>query len=81
MKFWVIAYKYQEDIFWDFSSSGDTHDLQETCFLPTQSIAEGFIEDQLNDDYVPVEIELETLNKNGAWSYSRGEVESWDEEF
>ena len=44
-------------------------------------MAETFIEDELSIQYVPVEIEVETLQKNGIWSYTRGRVERWDEDF
>ncbi|MGH0421931.1 hypothetical protein [Bacillus cytotoxicus] len=80
MKFWALAYQYQEDVFYDFAQEEDTMDLSESCFLPTEEVAEDFISQQLDNDYVPVEIELETLQKNGIWSWSRGKVERWDEE-
>lgn len=82
MKFWAIAYLYQEDVFYDFKQEEDTMDLSETCFLPTKEVAEDFISQELNhDDYVPVEIELETLQRNGIWSWSRERVDRWDEDF
>ncbi|QWH09508.1 hypothetical protein [Bacillus mycoides] len=80
MKFWALAYQYEEDVFYDFVKEEDTMDLSEACFLPAKEVAEDFISQQLDDDYVPVEIELETLQKNGIWSWSRGRVERWDEE-
>lgn len=81
MKFYALAYQYQEDIFYDFSKEEDTHDLTETCFLPTKAMAEKVIEDELSTDYVPVEIQIERIERNGVWSYSRGVVERWDEEY
>lgn len=81
MKFWAIAYQYQEDVFYDFAIEETTLDLSETCFLPTKEVAEDFISQHLDDEYIPVEIELETLQKNGVWSYTRGRVERWDEDF
>ncbi|WP_436863973.1 hypothetical protein [Bacillus fungorum] len=80
MKFWALAYQYQEDVFYDFAKEEDTMDLNEACILPTKDVADDFISQQLDDDYIPVEIELETLQKNGVWSYTRGKVERWDEE-
>ncbi|PHA00923.1 hypothetical protein COE51_06320 [Bacillus pseudomycoides] len=81
MKFWAIAYQYQEDVFYDFAKEEDTLELTESCFLPTEEVAENFISAELDSyDYVPVEIELETLQKNGIWSYTRGKVERWDED-
>ncbi|MCC4002028.1 hypothetical protein K8Z37_32250 [Bacillus thuringiensis] len=81
MKFWAIAYQFEEESFYDFKQAEDTMDLTESCFLPTKEMAEQFIEDELSIQYVPVEIELETLQKNGIWSWSRGRVERWDEDF
>ncbi|BCC74174.1 hypothetical protein BCJMU51_p2029 (plasmid) [Bacillus cereus] len=81
MKFWAVAYQFDEDVFWDFSKNEDTFDITERCFLPTKEMAEQFIEEELSIQYVPVEIELETLQKNGIWSYSRGRVDNWDEDF
>jgi hypothetical protein len=81
MKFWAIAYRYQEEVFYNFEIEEDTLDLTEQCFLPTESLATEIIEEKLSADYAPVGIELETLNKNGIWSWSRDQVEEWDEEY
>ncbi|MEJ1517786.1 hypothetical protein R3O67_31905 [Bacillus cereus] len=81
MKFWAIAYQYQEDVFYNFAKEETTLELNENCFLPTEKMAKNFIEKELDDDYVPVEIELETLERNGVWSHARGQVERWDEHF
>lgn len=81
MNFWAIAYKYQEDVFYDIGLEDDVSDLSETCFLPTKEMAEQFIEDKLGIDYVPVTITVGTLQSNGVWSYSRGTVNEWDEEY
>lgn len=81
MKFWAIAYQYQEDIFYDFKTKEDIMELEHTCLLPTKDLAETIIEEELSIDYVPVEIEFDRLERNGTWSYSRGTVERWDEEF
>lgn len=80
MKFWAIAYQFEEECFYDFKQGEDTMDISESCFLPTKEIAEQFIENELSIQYVPVEIELSTLKENGIWSWTRGKVERWDEE-
>lgn len=81
MKFWAIAYQFQEEVFYDFKTEEDTIHLTETCILPTRTLAEAFIEEELSvNNYVPVEIELETLQKDGTYSFTRGRVERWDEE-
>lgn len=79
MKFYAIAYQYQEDVFYNLETNEETMDLTEQCFLPCEGLAEKVIKDELSEDFVPVEIELETLNKNGVWSWSRGRVERWDD--
>lgn len=78
MKFWAIAYEWQEEIFYDFEKHEDTSNLTESCFLPTREMAVKFISDELNADYEPVEITLERLEKNGVWSYTREPVKRWD---
>ncbi len=81
MKFWVIAYKYEEDVFWDFAKGDETSDLNESCFLPTKEMAEQFIEDELTTNHVAVELTLERLEKNGVWSSMLGRVEEWDSQY
>lgn len=77
MKFWAIAYNYDSDYFYNFKTEEES-DLEESCLLPTEEIAKEFIEDYLSVSYTPVKINLETLSKDGVWSYSRGRVEYWD---
>jgi len=79
MEFWAIGYLYQEDVFFDLKDNEDTMDMTSKCLLPTKEMAEQFIEDQLSIDYTPIKIELETLNKNGVWSWARDTVPQWDE--
>jgi len=79
MKFWAIAYKYQEDVFYNIATDEDTMNLDEQCFLPSESLAQQLIEERLGSEYAPIVIDLETLQKNGVWSYSRGNLPEWDE--
>jgi hypothetical protein len=81
MKFWAIAYQYQEDVWFDLEKKEDSFDLRSTCLLPTQELAEQYIEDELSIQYAPVEIEIETISKSGTWSWSREKVEAWDEDW
>ena len=78
MKFYAIAYKFQEDIFYNLVSGEETHELNEQCLLPCETLAAQVINDELNSDFVPVEITLETLTKDGVYSWHRGEVADWD---
>lgn len=81
MKFWAIAYLYQEDVFFDFGKGDEGEDvlgLEQTCLLPTKQLALEIINNELGGDYVPVKIELETLNKNGTWVWSRDTIDQWD---
>lgn len=79
MKFWAIAYKYQENVYYNVVNDEDTLDLSEQCFLPSEALAQQIIEDSLGSDYAPIEIDLESLQENGIWSYSRGQLKEWDE--
>ncbi|QDP42956.1 hypothetical protein HWC53_gp133 [Bacillus phage vB_BmeM-Goe8] len=78
MEFWAIAYRYEEDVFYDFEKKEDTFDLGPTCFLPTEEMAEQIIEDELSIQYVAVRINVETIEKSGNWSWSRDEIPDWD---
>lgn len=78
MEFWAIAYEWQEDIYYDFEKQEDTHNLTESCFLPTREMAVEFISEELDADYTPVRITLERLEENGVWSHTRGTVKRWD---
>lgn len=79
MKFYAIAYQYEEDSFYDLSTHEETLFLKETCFLPTEELAQQIIDEELSVKYVPVEINLTSLQENGIWSYERGRVDVWDE--
>jgi len=82
MKFYAIAYQYEEDVFYDFENGQDTLDApcEPKMLLPTKEMAEQFIEDELSDSYVPVEIEIESY-RNGITSYSRSRIEQWDSQY
>jgi hypothetical protein len=79
MKFWAIAYKYQEDVFYDFAKMDDGIGLEPTCLLPTESLAKIYVEDELGSDYVAVEVDIYKVELNGSWSYSFDTVEEWEE--
>lgn len=79
MKFWAIAYKYQEDVFYDFAKMDDGIGLEHTCLLPTKDIAESVIAHELSIDYVAVEVDVYRVEQNGSWSYSFDTVEEWEE--
>ncbi|MDZ5480434.1 hypothetical protein [Bacillus thuringiensis] len=80
MKFYAIAYQFEEDSFYDLSTKEETLSLKETCFLPTEELAQKVIDEELSVKYVPVEINLTSLQENGIWSYERSRVDIWDEE-
>jgi hypothetical protein len=81
MKFYAIAYKYQEDVFYNLATDEDTMDLTEQCLLPTEALAQQLIKERLEDSYTPVEIEIESLSKQGVMSWSRNQIEEWDGDF
>lgn len=80
MNFWVIANRYDEGWFHSFKEKEDVSLLNETCFLPSEEMAEGYIEDYLGTDYFPLQIKLITLQENGCYSYEIDTVREWDEE-
>jgi hypothetical protein len=79
MKFWVLGYLYQEDVYYDFEMKEDSYDLKPSCFLPTKEMAQQIIGQELSVQYIPIEIELQTLNF-GSWSWSRDKLPFWDDE-
>ncbi|AIW03223.1 hypothetical protein CPT_Mater66 [Bacillus phage Mater] len=78
MNFWAIGYKYEEDVFHDFLQHEDTYDISASCLLPTYEMADQLIKDELSIQYTPVAICIETVSRDGVWSYSRGPVDEWD---
>lgn len=79
MEFYAAAFKYQEDVFFDFEEMEDRHGLESTCLLPSLEVAEQMIGDHLGDEYAPVKIILVSL-REGIWSWEREEFPIWDEE-
>lgn len=81
MKFWAIAYKYQEDVFYNCETGEDTMDFSSEILLPCETLAQQVINDELNVDYAPVEIEIESVSKQGVICWCRGEFGEWDNNF
>ena len=79
MEFWAIACKYQDGVFYDFDTDDLTTDLKETCFLPTEDIANDYIRNEFDDEYVAVKIKLLRLEENGVWAYSADRVPEWED--
>ena len=82
MNFYALGYKYENDVFYDFETEGDTLDLKASCLLPTRKLAEQLIENEVGDTYFVVEVELNSLNeRTGNYSttidYSKTE-EHWE---
>jgi hypothetical protein len=70
MKFYVVAYRYAEDVFYDFEEQECVeHALTSSCLLPAYWMAEEYIEDHLGDDYVVDEIEILSVEGEGIFSY------------
>jgi len=80
MKMWACAYKYEEDVFYDFAQDDTAYGIESTQLLPTKEIAQQLIEDLLSDDYVPVEVEIHSYREKGVMSYSVGRVDRWAED-
>lgn len=78
MKFWAIAYKWQDDVFFNFLIGETMMDMNEEFLLPTEEMALGFIMNELGGDFVPVEIFIESY-RNGILAWNRGPVSEWDD--
>lgn len=77
MEFWAIAYRYQEDIFYDFEKEDFTHQFSAACLLPSEDIANQIVEDQLGHESVAAKVTLHSLTEQGVMSYSVSEVKEW----
>ena len=79
MKFWLIANTQEEGVFYDFEKKADVTDLSETCFLPTEEMANQFIEDELSVRYKATHVTVDVIEEQGSWSYTRQKVGEWGE--
>ena len=80
MKMWAIAYQYDEDYFWDFEKHDVTYGIEPSQLLPTKELADQLINDILSDDFVSVDIDIESYRSGGAMSYTIGKVDRWEED-
>lgn len=78
---YAIAYKYEECYWVKFVGDGleDTSDLDFSCFLPTEEMANEYIVNVLGDGYEVVEIEIEKYH-NGVTVFTYEEPKAWREE-
>ncbi|MEK4503458.1 hypothetical protein [Bacillus sp. FSL R12-0069] len=77
MEFWVLAYLYQEDVYYDFAKEDITYGYTSTCFLPTEETAQKYIdENNGSDEFIPVKVTVHALH-NASWTSSRGTVDHW----
>lgn len=74
MKFVAIMRKDEEDVFYNVKKGEDTDTLNEECFLPSDSLANQIIEDELCIDYKPVTVTLEVLERSGSFTYEVTEM-------
>ncbi|KOS64492.1 hypothetical protein FJQ98_21020 [Lysinibacillus agricola] len=79
MEFWAIGYKYKEGVYYDYATDDLAVELKETCFLPTKEVAEDYIRNEFDDEYVAVKIDLLRLEANGVWAYSSSHEPKWDD--
>ena len=80
MKMWAIAYQYDEDYFWDFEKHDVTYGIESSQLLPTKELADQLIKDILSDDFVSVDIDIESYRSGGVMSYTMGKVDRWIED-
>ncbi|MEM5646510.1 hypothetical protein AAHH72_19425 [Bacillus cereus] len=77
MEFWVLAYLYQEDVYYDFAEEDTTIGYTATCFLPTEEMAQKYIdENNGSDEFIPVKVTVHALH-NASWTSSREKVDHW----
>lgn len=77
MEFWAIAYKFEENIFYDFKKKELTHNFSEACFLPSEELANQLIQEEFGNEAVAVKVVLHSLSANGVCSYTVGKVAEW----
>ena len=78
MNVWVIAYRYDEDAFYDFDTDDTTGGLKPTCFLPTEDVANDYIRNELNDEYVAAKVTIHRVEENGVWAHSIDGIPEWE---
>lgn len=81
MKMWAIAYKHEEDVWYDFEIEGNGYDLDPSCLLPTKKLAEEIIKNVLCDDYIPVEIDIKRLTEKGIRFYEFDSPKEWQDDY
>lgn len=74
MEFWAIADNHNEDFFYNFKENTEVSGLSASCFLPSEEMANQFIEDELSVNYTAVPVTLTVLEANGSFSYELGKI-------
>ncbi|MFD7521424.1 hypothetical protein [Paenibacillus chitinolyticus] len=76
---YALADQYNQEFFYNLASEEDDMEFPSfNHFLPTREMAENFIEDQLCEDYVVVEVQLVSY-REGVISVQYTEPDRWRE--
>lgn len=75
---YVIAHKYESDVFYDAREESSTTTFNAGLFFPTQEIAEEYIEDQLSNQYEVVPANIYRYDGAGLEWGLMDTPESWD---
>lgn len=66
MEFWVLGYRKKEGNFYDFKLKENEVYLKESCLLPTEEMANEFLDNHLSDDYVVLKVTITSYASEGS---------------
>lgn len=78
MEFYAIAHRLEKNMYYDFKEETYEFSIEGTCLLPTKDMAEKFMEENLNENGVLVEIKILSISEDGVIAFSRDVLEYWD---
>lgn len=78
MEFCALAYKPKEGHFYDFKTGDLANHLEANCLLPTEEMANQYIEENQLTDYVAVPIRLHSYTTEGnKLGYEMPRLKEW----
>jgi len=81
MEFYALAYKPEVCVYFDFANKENVKFVDTTCLLPAEEMAQQYIADHLNDDYMVVAVSVDYhSSKTEETNFSIDPVPDWDEE-
>jgi hypothetical protein len=67
---YTIASIYEEDYYFNFDSEQLEFNINEECLLPTEKMAQKYVDENLNDEHIVIKVEIESISKTGTWVYN-----------